>query len=97
MLPVQVDHRLLRDQAHPDEERLRVVAEGLQPLVRFDVRLLHDVLGVEAADQPRVEPEVHHARQPFAVVFEQRRHDRIVAGAQLLLEFVVTGFHRQEP
>jgi hypothetical protein len=89
---VQVDHRLQRDQADPDEERLVVARERVDALFGLDVGVLQDVLRIEPADEARMDAEVDHAKQAFAVALEERRELRFVTCAQVAFEGLF-GFH----
>ena len=47
----------------------------------LDVRLLEDVVGVDAAGQPAVDTEADHPPQPFTIAVEQLGKGRLVAAA----------------
>ena len=56
-------------------------------------RFLHDVLGVDPADQAGVEAKMHHPKYAFPVVAEQFCQSAVIAATQGVFELVIGNIH----
>ena len=92
MAPVDVDERLHRDQAQPDEEGAgRVLEPVVEALLRGHVRLLDHVVGVDAPRESRVEPEVDRPPESLAMPVEELAEDVSLSAAQSGQEQLIVG------
>jgi hypothetical protein len=71
-------------QPQPEHRRkLRIGEVGIEVSGQIENGLLKHIRGVDPRAQPRIEAELHHARQPITVLFEERRERALAAVAEL--------------
>jgi hypothetical protein len=73
MMAMKLTHFVAGDTPQPEKERhcgLLNVRRQIPP--RFQVRLLQDIGGVDAASEPIVETEHHRAAQPISAPLHER-------------------------
>ena len=80
-MAVDVGQFLPHDQPEPKKKGQRRVPRIVRkPLMHFEISFLQHVRRVDAPRKPAVEPQPDHALQALAVVFEEDRQRRFVAG-----------------
>ena len=72
--PVEVDQLLAGDQPEPEVERHRLGVAGVvgQPPSSLEVCLLQNIIGVDPAGEPAIEPEPDQPTEPLPLGVEER-------------------------
>src|SRR5262245_13452797 len=72
MPTMRIDEMVFRQMPQPDKKRHRRVLQiVLQPATRFEHDLLHNIAGVDALHDSRIEPQVDHAAHRLAMTRQQ--------------------------
>lgn len=84
MMAVQVDDRLVHDQAQPDKHRKRFMLDKIgNPLSSRNPRILQDIVGIDPSRNDWIQPELDHSPQAGALACECRRKNGLRIPFQL--------------